>query len=164
LESIPDDKLAQKAIVLYKLALGKSRDGDLTGAIEHLVGAAKIKDSRVANKITSLLDRLQYAQSSGKDFKMRAVTVVDPTKHLSDSPATDAKDGAKNEIKLATDDDYRRMLAAVDTKRGDLCCFLIFYSPGEGDARAPVLLAKPPRFQKRVAIERAEALLSNVAS
>jgi len=162
LESIPDDKHAQKSIVLYNLALGKSRDGDLTGAIEHLKIAATIKDSRVAKKITSLLDRLQYAQSSGKDFKMRAVTTVDPTMHLSVPAAAETKDSTKDEVKLATDADYRRMLATVDTKRGDLCCFLIFHSPGEGDARAPVLLAKPPRFQKRVAIERAEALLSNV--
>ena len=93
---------------------------------------------------------------------MRAVTTVDPTKHLSVPAAAETKDSTKDEVKLATDADYRRMLATVDTKRGDLCCFLIFHSPGEGDARAPVLLAKPPRFQKRVAIERAEALLSNV--
>ena len=161
LESIPDDNLNQKAIVLYNLSLGKSRDGDFAGAIEHLEIAAKVKESRVAKKVTSLLERLKTAQATGKDFKFRGAAAPDPAKGTPKDGASDAKDEPKDEAKLATEDDFRRMIAAVDTKRGDLCCFLIFHNPVETDARIPALLAKSPRFQTRVAIERAEVMLQH---
>jgi hypothetical protein len=46
----------------------------------------------------------------------------------------------------------------VDAKRGDLCCYMVFHNPDGHDARSTSLLAKPPRFGRRDAIEREEAL------
>jgi len=38
------------------------------------------------------------------------------------------------------------MIAAVDTQRGNLRCFLIYRNPVETDAHIPALLAKSARY------------------
>jgi len=92
---------------------------------------------------------LQKAQASGGAFKLRESDDHRPSRAMpsSLSPAP---------TRLLSEDDYRAMLATVGAKRGDICCFLLFHSPDPQDLRVGVLLAKPPRFQPRDAIERDE--------
>ena len=52
---------------------------------------------------------------------------------------------------------HRALMARVEARRGELCCFLIFTAPDPRDARADSLFAKAPRFTPRTAIAREES-------
>lgn len=154
IESIPEDRVETRAIVSYNLALALVRDGDLEGAIKKLDVVLEAKIKKIEKKAQSLRERLKVAVDKGIEFKMKASDASETPKQ----PVT-AEEGSKEAAsELASYDDYARLLATVETKRGDLCCYLIFTSPDPADTRTSALLANMPRFQRRDSIERAESL------
>jgi ATP/maltotriose-dependent transcriptional regulator MalT len=156
LESVPEEKVEQKAVVLYNLALAQIRQGALDPAIAHLNDVLKMKGVRVAKKAMSLKVRLKQAREKGLEFKLKSSDAGANAEAQAQAAAADP--AAEEATKLSSEADYKRMLAFVDAKRGDLCCYMIFNNPDQADARATSLLAKPPRFTKREQIERAEAM------
>lgn len=152
LQSIPDDRTEPKAIVLYNMALAQIRESELEGALAKLDQVLKIKSTKVAKKAFSLRERLKAAIEKGAEFKLKTSDNTDPK----GAPAGQAKEGEA--AKLPTEEEQRQLLAAVEARRGDLCCYMIFTAGGAADARATEMLKKMPRFQLRSAIARDEAL------
>lgn len=142
--SVPEDRDDIKAIVLYNMALAFVRAGELDAAVLELDAVVRQKDSKVTKKAASLKGRIKVALDKGLGFKLQSDEIASaPT-------AAAGKEGAVDEHNL--------ILAPVLALRGDMCCFLIFNDPRTRDVRITSLFAKPPRFQRREAIERAEGL------
>jgi CheY-like chemotaxis protein len=143
--SIPEDRQDTKTTVRYNMALAMVRAGELEAAVGELEEVVKEKSHKVAKKAASLRDRLKNALAKGLEFKLQ---------------------GEQGEVKTADAsgaDLHRNFVAQVEAKRGELCCFLVFTPTGQRDVRADSLLAKPPRFQRREAIEREEAMQTDKA-
>jgi tetratricopeptide (TPR) repeat protein len=148
--SIPDDKTDTKAIVTYNLALAQVRESAFEEAVVLLKQVLAFPPSRVHKKSTSLMERLKVAMEKGAEFKLKQAD-MDGAK----APSPDAaKDAAPKEVSV----EDRPAIAAVEARRGEICCFLVYHHPEAADPRATALLAKPPRFQRRQAIARSEAL------
>lgn len=144
-QSIPTDKPDFKAIVTYNLALSQAREGEYEAAIAKLEEVKNFGQTRVLRKAQSLRDRLKGSLAKGEEIKFDAKS----QESGSTSPAAGAADDNSSD---------KPLIAAIDAKRGDTCCYLIFTNPEPADARVTSLLAKPPRFQRRKAIARSEAM------
>src|SRR5690606_2236129 len=124
-----------------------------------IASAQKIKNAKIVKKAQSLKERVDTAIAKGTEFKLKEDAAKDA------APKEEAKDGQKEEkpaadapsAQLSSEDDHKRLIAPVEAARGDICCYLIFNNPSK-DARVESLFAKPPRFQRRAAIEREEAM------
>ena len=60
----------------------------------------------------------------------------------------------KTEFKLTAENQAKQMLAMVDVKRGDVCCFMIYSSPNPPHAKLAPLLEKVPVYKPRDTITR----------
>lgn len=164
--SVPEKDPQTKSIVTYNLCLCLIKMNDLEKACTKLLELAKT-DSKITKKAASLGDRLKKTLESGSEFKLRTSENTvrksenDETfNHSSDSQAMPSSPDKQNtsspddEVALASEQDYRDMLAAVELKKGDMCCFLIFLGPDIADPKSISLLAKTPRYQRRETIEK----------
>jgi CheY-like chemotaxis protein/Tfp pilus assembly protein PilF len=165
--SVPEKDSQTKAVVTYNLSLCLIKMNELEKACTKLSELAKV-ESRITKKAASLADRLKKNLEAGTEFKLRT---AEPSEKKPETESTSnnqdhqtAKSSGSTEQQpqslssddavLASEQDYRDMLAAVELKKGDLCCFLIFMGPTMADPKTTSLLAKPPRFQRRDAIEK----------
>ena len=153
IESIPDDRPAMKAIVLYNLALAQVKDGDCASASETLEQVLQLENSKISKKAQSLKERLSLSLKQGTDFKLKQVETTE-------SPKPEGTvDAEQNPVRLTTEEDHLRLLAGLEPRRGDMCCYLVFHNVDPADDnRAAKLLADMPRFCRRDAIEREESL------
>jgi CheY-like chemotaxis protein len=154
-ESIPENKLNIKPVVLYNMALAKVRGGDLDGAITILEQVLSAKTSRVHKKASSLLKKLKIASEKGT-----AVILAGDDNDGGDSQAKASASGSEN-IKVGetnTKDLHEYLLASVAPQRGDIGCYMIHNPAAEDVSKANELLKNMPRFQKRSAIERDESM------
>jgi CheY-like chemotaxis protein len=166
MKSIPDEQQDIRVIVQYNLALGLVKAGDFPGAKIELDQILVHNQSKVWAKAKSLSQRLQSAMEKGSELQLRQVPAADAAKNgaapgpspAAGAPAASAADGAGSAAKLSTEEEHAQMIAMVEARRGDLCCYLIYNHPGGRDTRASSLLAKQPRFQHRDAVEREEAM------
>ena len=147
IDSIPDDHVETKAIVIYNLALAQTRDSGLEVAIEKLNQVLAMPKNKISQKAASLKERLEKAISTGTEFKLKSDAPLKP------SP----QPGTEEAVALSNNEEYRQMMASVLAKKGDLCCYLLFHPVTEKDARVGSLFAKQPRFQKRETIARDES-------
>lgn len=143
LGAIPDEHHETKAIVTYNLALAYARANRLDEAKAEL---AKIGESKVVKKSKSLLSRVEQSLSNGRPLSLHAV----PT--AAESPA-----GGVTEQDEAGKWESASTLAAIEIRRGEIGCYLVFSdaAPPEQGKR---LLDKPLRFKARNAIERSETM------
>ena len=152
--SVPEERGDTKAIVLYNMALAFVRASELDAAVKELDAVASYKDSKVTKKAVSLKNRIKTALEKGSEFRLQS---DDHSAAGAPSPAVaPSKEAAATAA--AAIEEQRQMLAPILAKRGDICCFLIFNNPQARDARVDSLFAKPPRFARRQAIAREEAL------
>lgn len=142
--SVPENRADMKSVVQYNMALAFVRAGELEAAVKELEDVTKT-DSKVAKKAASIKGRIKVALDKGLAFKLQS----------DDGPGAQAAAPAAG---APPNEEQRNMVAVVEAKRGDICCYLIFNDPGTRDVRAESLFAKPPRFQRRDAIARAEGL------
>ncbi len=159
LESIPDHLPDPKAIVLYNLALAQIKDKEFDAAMSKLNEAMKYPTSRIAKKISSLRDRSKTANEKGQALSLKASDANVAIK--ANTPAAPGAAGA-GESGLSSEEDQAKLIALVEAKRGDMCCYMIFTPIEAKDAKIPALLAKQPRFQSRSSIEREEAMNANL--
>jgi len=152
IKSIPEKRQDMVAIVKYNLALALVRASDFERALKVLEEALAIKQSRIAKKGASLQIRLKKAIESGANLDLKGAH----GEEQEDSKEDAAGDGEAK--RLSTAEDLAQMIARVESKRGDQCCFKVFNMPGGLEAKTESLLANQPRFQFRAAIAREEAL------
>lgn len=153
LDSIPDPEKDTRSVVQYNLALAFARHGDLAKAQAECEGVlAQNPGAKVAKKAKSLAARLEKAIKGGTEFKLISAEPI-ATGAAPAAGGTGAP-SANGEHKEDENIDHE---AKIEVKRGDICCFLI-YNPSQMDSRVEPLFAKPPRFQRRDAIERAETM------
>lgn len=160
MNSIPDDRIETLAIVQYNLALALVRSGDIEGAAAILDRVLKHKGAKVGKKAFALKTRIKQALDKGTEFKLHSSDAAEAKTSAPGTaqPAAKEPSEAEQAAKLSSEDDHRRMLATVEARRGDLCCFMIFHNEEKPDEKVKALLAKVPRFQHRDAIARDEAL------
>ena len=155
LASIPADRKDLTAIVRYNMGLAKVRGGDLEGTLKELDEAMKDPNSRVFKKAQSLHKRTKKALETGAELTIKEDDKggADPSKkgNKSNAPATDNQE-------LSVADLHEAIVTSVSPRKGDICCYMIFTSLENHDERIKPLLAKMPKFQRRKAIERAEAM------
>ena len=174
-ESIPEDRKDLQAIVGYNTALAKIRSGDLKGALVNLEIVEKIKDSKLSEKSTLLAEKLRLATETGAKVKLRSskpkedaspqaaadknASVQNPDGQQSaDSTATTETPAvSKTEFKLRAENQAKQMIAMVDVKRGDVCCFMIYSSPNPPTSGLAPLLEKVPVYKPRDTITRKKA-------
>jgi tetratricopeptide (TPR) repeat protein len=147
INSIPDELVETKAIVIYNLALAQARDSALEDAIEKLNQVLSMPTNKISQKASSLKERLEKALSSGTEFKLKSDALPKPQAQAESGETTS----------LANDEEFRQMMASVLAKKGDLCCYLLYHPTAEKDVRVNSLFAKQPRFQKRESIARDES-------
>ena len=156
IRSVPEDRQDIKAIVLYNLALAYVRSDSYEEAVIALDKTMAIKQSRVSAKAKSLKTRVQKALDEGQPIVLRSSSKTPTAKSGGDEQPA-AADAAAVANELASEDDYKRLLAAVQAKRGDIALFLIFAQKDQQDPESSALLAKGPNFKRRKAIERDES-------
>lgn len=154
LASIPDERQDTKTVVQYNLALGLARAGELEASIKELKQVAGAKNHKLVRKATSLAERLKSALATGANLKLQTEPGAESTQPAG---APDAPAAAAEKTSLGTEQEHLALMAKVEARRGDMCCYLIFTGPEPRDARVDSLLAKGPRFQRRSAIARAES-------
>jgi CheY-like chemotaxis protein len=147
-ESIPDDRVDLRAVVRYNKALSFARSGELDEAAAEAESVAQTA-SRVQKKAKSLAARIRLALKNGTELKLKG-----GDGSQTESAGGDPAGGAGGEAQ----ESQREIFAQLELRRGDLCCFMIYSTAGGGDVRATALFAKPPRFMRREAIEREEAM------
>jgi tetratricopeptide (TPR) repeat protein len=150
-ESIPKDREDLVAIVKYNIALALVRADRFDEAQSVLKAVNQIKTSPVKQKAASLSLRLKRAIDDGASFELRSSTGAPESK------GSQAKVPA-NDSQIVSPEDNAKLLAKIAAEPGDLCCYKIFHVRGETPAKVEAMLAKPPRFKRRDAIEREEAL------
>jgi len=101
-------------------------------------------------KAKSLKDRLDLAIEKGAEFELRQ---GDNKKGKMPGQEEAEEEGSQ----LNSDEDYAKMIADVEARKGDMCCYMIYNHPSEADPRTTSLLAKLPKFTLRDAIERDES-------
>jgi tetratricopeptide (TPR) repeat protein len=153
--SIPEDRKDLSHIVRYNLGLAKVRGGDLEGALKELEFAMKDPNSRVFKKAQSLHKRTKKALETGADLTIKDDEKTPGKSHAVASPP-DATNSAASEATI--NDLHEAIVASVTPRKGDICCYMIFTNLDSLDDRVKPLLATMPKFQRRKAIERAEAL------
>ena len=131
--------------------MAKVRGGDLEGSLKELDEAMKDPNSRVYKKAQSLHKRTKKALETGSD-----ITIKDDEKFVSATSPKTASEGATNEASIA--DLHEAIVASVEPRKGDICCYMIFTSLENHDPRVKTMLEKMPKFQRRKAIEREETL------
>ena len=176
--SIPEDRKDLQAIVGYNTALAKIRSSDLKGALVILETVEKINDSKISAKSTLLAEKLRLAIETGAKVKLRSgrpkddpsqqadadknASVQNPkvVKSSSSDATTDATSTpshdavSKTEFKLTAESQAKQMLAMIDVKRGDVCCFMIYSSPTPPHSGLAPLLQKVPAYKPRDSITR----------
>jgi CheY-like chemotaxis protein len=158
IESVPKERNDVQTIVRYNLALALVRQSEFEMSVETLAEVLKDEGSKVFKKAKSLKDRLDKAIEKGESFELRAAEPPKITPNTeSEKPASD-KESAEPEdtTVLNSADDYAQMMAAVEARKGDLCCYMI-YIMDKADESINQLLDKQPKFSKRDAIERNES-------
>jgi len=155
LASIPDAQTAIKATVNYNLALSQVREGEIDAAILLLTDVLASKEAKVGKKAHALMERLKVAREKGLDFRLNSAAPEVAAKAAPGQPPPSPVD---QESQLSSAEDHRKLLAMVEAKRGDLCCYLVFNCTESDLAKIAALQAKPPRFNRRDAIARSEGL------
>ena len=177
-ESVPDDLKDLQAIVGYNTALVKIRSGNLKGALVNLEVVEKISDSNISRKSTILAEKLRLAIKTGGKVKLRvnkpkegvsSQEVADQNANVKgpevsasanstspSGPAETASDtvSSKTEFKISAENQANQMLAMVDVKRGDFCCFMIYTSSSPPNKGLAPLLEKIPVYKPRDTITR----------
>ncbi len=148
--SIPVARPEIRAIVQYNLALSFARSSELELAVKELEEVLKHKESKVTKKAASLHARLKSALEKNTEFKMIG-------EESASKPTADQANGADPNA-LSSPSDHMSLMATIEARRGDICCFLIFNDPTRKDVRIESLFAKPPRFVGRDAIAREESM------
>jgi DNA-binding response OmpR family regulator/thioredoxin-like negative regulator of GroEL len=159
--SVPDKNTETKGIVLYNLALAFVRMGEQGEAAETLQKAIDVGETRVTKKSKSLKQRLEKAMEAGQVITLGGDGA---------GPGQEAKKAGGEEIGAAkggeadrsgapaiNSEANRAVLATVQIKPGDLCCFRLFNYGQKLSPQVSGWFEKLPRFKIRHAIAREEA-------
>lgn len=148
LSAIPSDQDEIVAIVSYNMALAKIRKGDLMPALADLEMVLASKESRVHKKALSLKARLEPTIQDKSNFTLRESDhSTGPTAEPNIAPAGPGS----SEVSSST-----LINVILDMAPGDHCCYLLFKSSAEDSPELTRILATPPKFMARKAIERGE--------
>jgi CheY-like chemotaxis protein len=143
LDSVPDDKFDVKATVTYNYALAKIRHNELADALVDLDSIIKMPENKITKKAASLKNRLQTAVAANAAF------ALNESDQYSASPtSTTDEEQAADSSTIAS--------AIVQTTAGDLCCYMIYKSEAPPTDALKKIMATPPKFKFRKAIERGE--------
>jgi CheY-like chemotaxis protein/Flp pilus assembly protein TadD len=163
LQSIPDDRVAVKAVVHYNSGLAYARSGDLEEAKAALEKAIKVK-SDVKRKAESLRRRVVKSIETGEPLQLRS---DDPSQSKQVSmQLPEQEELGKKSVEGETDDADKTsesadenidVVAAVETAKRDLCCFMVFHDSREFPADVTEMTKTLPRFGARSAISRSAA-------
>ena len=160
LESIPEKNKAFLAIVNYNLALAFARMDKLNEAIEQLNKVIALGNSMVLSKAKSLTLRIQKALTQGtplvlKDSSNEKVKKAPSDEMTNDNDKDNAESTENSGAKIM--EEHSKIVAAMDSNPGDLCCFRIFVNPDELTELTKNLLDAKVRFTPREAVAREEA-------
>ena len=165
LESIPEKNKKFIAIVNYNLALAYARNDKLDEALAQLKIVIDKGNTLVLGKAKSLSLRIQKALTQGSALVLKedVANAKPPQKPQSDEMKDDKdsedksndsqKEGSSSMI-LA---EHSKIVAAMDSDPGDLCCFRVFVNPDKITETAENLLKTKVRFTPRDAVAREEA-------
>lgn len=153
LDAVPEDKIEIRAIVTYNMAIAKIRKNDLTDAMMDLDVIIAMKESKVAKKAQSLKERLETSMTKNTPFTLREGDHGTGGNSL--NPASPTQDESK------TADGTTVATAIVQTTAGDQCCYLVFKTSAAETPDLQKLMATPPKYKARKAIELADKFGSN---
>ena len=132
LASLPDDRPKVRGIVLYNLGMGYARNNQLKEAMECLKEVTRIPRHNLAKRASSLYDRIRKSVEHGTELKLGQL-----------SPVGIERGGRPS----YTINDTRPF--AIDAKRGELCCHLVYSHKGGLDqAVARLIKTEPPSLTK----------------
>ena len=158
LKSIPDDRKETKAIVSYNLALAFARNDEIEKAQEQLKICMAQEKSKVYKKAKSLSKRILKSLKKGTPIDLHVVSLSEGKIEEQNGEGPPDGDGGHSEDESEAEREYyeeakKEVIATVEAKRGDVCCYLI-YVPKKVDDQVKKLFADLPRFTVREAIEK----------
>ncbi|RZA26893.1 MAG: response regulator [Proteobacteria bacterium] len=127
--------------IAYNLGLAHARYGELKKAMDTLQ-RIKAPSPLLKKKANSLLDRLKHAATTGN-----ALELIE---------ASDTKSMDQNKVKARGE-----MLAKVELRKGDMCCYLVFQA-GDAAASSRNLLNQLPVFAKMTDEEKSPETSTHV--
>jgi CheY-like chemotaxis protein/Flp pilus assembly protein TadD len=156
IQSLPDEREEIRALVYYNLGLAYARSGDLEESKVALEKTVKGK-STLKRKAESLRKRLEHAIKSGEPLSLRSDDHNDEMKvpeheQLQNKAPQDATNGTDSVAAAATVN--QDVVAAVQTSKRELCCYMIYNDPRDTSADVKTMVANLPRFNSRAAISR----------
>lgn len=157
IESLPEKRKRESAILHYNLGLACARAGDLDDAKAELDRSVTVGDVRLQTKAKSLLERITRALKEGTDLTLKTTDgeekagAAPKAAKPAETPAAKPMDEEKEAKREAT-------MAMVEAAPGTLCCFMVFKVAGKPDEKTAKMLGKPIRFARREAIKRDETL------
>lgn len=156
IEAIPEAKDDMKTSVIYNSALALVRNQNLSEAANELKKIIMKPDSRVVKKAKSLLLRLEQAIASKSSFLLRDSEHHESIqKSITVPPLPDESIPAT--VESITD-------FALNTTRGDLCCYLLFKATEPLTQEYAKITSAPSRFRMRESIVRGETFLKTNGS
>ncbi len=183
IEALPPKETGLRIRVLYNMALACVRMNDVEKADEILKSIPESFVSPVMGKVRKLQKKVTSALFQSRDVVLDSVdgetTMTDSEDDFGDelsiaeteqnqggAKKTPAGGEGKNErageqkpAVLTLDQAMKRMQSHVMSgKPGERCCHSLFYCPENLHPQARELLANPPRFRKREAIQRPEGM------
>ncbi len=155
LEAIPEDKLDIKGIVEYNMSLAFVRSQRLPEAKQHLTAAVSYPQSKINAKAQNLLRKVNQAIEKGVQLNIAktAAPETSAAAALATASSTEGKAAEENIQEL----NRSRVVAAVESKPGDMACFMIYVASLQ-NAKITKMLEHNLRFNPRKAIERQESM------
>lgn len=162
LDALPEERKEIRAIVHYNLALAFARNSDFAKAKDHLEHAIPASSPALRQKAMSLKIRIENALRTGKTavlkFSTDEIKTPEPEPELIGPDPTQDLTSSSPQLLELSEAENRKVVAAVETSRGTMCCYLVFDDPQEKDPRSLKMIATLPRFTPRSAISRAESM------
>ncbi len=142
LESIPENKVSLKAIVLFNLGFAYLRQDNLEQCIATMEQVCSLENEKLKRKAQHLLDQIKSARESGKSFKFSGSADGDK------KPETVEEDRGGQLQKES-------IVHTIGFRPGEYCCLKVFINPENPSAQISGLVSSIPRFSHRENIQRA---------
>jgi CheY-like chemotaxis protein/Tfp pilus assembly protein PilF len=161
LESIPDDRIDIKGIVLYNIAFAHIRANQLPDARAMLEQCILLNATKVQARAEAILKRVIQAIEKGTQLNIAKnesalnKTLVELNGGTFAAPP--GSEAEKNLVDEAKEIAKSKVLAIVENKPGDLACHMV-YKSAISNPKSTKMLECHVRFNTRKAIERAMSM------
>ncbi len=142
LQSVPENKKALKAVVLFNLGFAYLRQDKLEQCVQMMEQVEALENEKLKKKAKHLLEQIKSAKENGRSFKIASSSEVEKKPE----PVLDEEKQAQIQKDA--------VVHAIAMRPGQYCCLKVFINPEKPSHQLVGLVASVPRFSKRENIQK----------